>query len=598
MAGGLLQLVANGEQDIYITGNPQITFFKVVYRKITPFTIESIKQSYIGTVNPGNKVTVDIERQGDLLSRVWLNIIHKKIEPVTQTGINYPTSHYFKEFTENDLGNNYNNDLVVSNSGFVNLTYSSEIPIENTDFKSISINISDLNQNNLIPLHIPYTISFPELYSNEFTVSMHIKIKANTGTRAQTILSTLDTDNNTGYRVSILPNRRLEFSIGNGSSIESFTTDENSINDDLWYFILVSNTTLYYRENNNGTNTSTYSPNGSYVASTKDIYICRDQGEDENYFIGSLSDLRFYNENVSNSNETIRRTPIESVGLDDQQSRTDIYRDIEFVECEIGGQIIDKQYGEWMMIWTDLTNNTDKTNILSSLDTENSTYIPLQFWFCRNPGLALPLIALQYHEVKLHIQFSNSLRNDSLLEVYCDYVFLDEDERRRFAEESHEYLIENVQTLPLHPLGNLSGNSKQTSQVKLAFNHPIKEIFWTVKNKDDVGLTIDDAVIQINGYDRFNRRSGKYFTQVQRYQYHGGSNNSSLLVPHIYSFAENPEEYQPSGTCNFSMINDAKLNFNYTKPDLIDGDLFARVYGLGYNLLRIISGMGGLAYAN
>ena len=82
MAGGLLQPAATVNKIYILLVIPQITFFKVVYRKITPFTIESIKQSYIGTVNPGNKVTVDIERQGDLLSRVWLNIIHKKIEPL------------------------------------------------------------------------------------------------------------------------------------------------------------------------------------------------------------------------------------------------------------------------------------------------------------------------------------------------------------------------------------------------------------------------------------------------------------------------------------------------------------------------------------
>ena len=109
------------------------------------------------------------------------------------------------------------------------------------------------------------------------------------------------------------------------------------------------------------------------------------------------------------------------------------FRALEYVECEIGGQVIDKQYGDWMALWVDLTHNTDQVRNLNRVSGAaggvGGGYIPLQFWFCRNPGLALPLIALQYHEVKLNIQFSDNM-NGSACEVFCDYIFLDTDEKK------------------------------------------------------------------------------------------------------------------------------------------------------------------------
>ena len=169
---------------------------------------------------------------------------------------------------------------------------------------------------------------------------------------------------------------------------------------------------------------------------------------------------------------------------------------INYVEVEIGGQCIDKQYGEWMSIWCDLTHTTAQKSMLNRMflgDTTGSghpgslrTYVPLQFWFCRNPGLALPLIALQYHEVKLNVQLSccdvtpccgdGSICN---LCVYCDYIFLDTDERRRFAQVSHEYLIEQVQ----YSNDITLGDSCHTS-TELRFNHPVKELMWVVSTDD------------------------------------------------------------------------------------------------------------------
>jgi len=286
---------------------------------------------------------------------------------------------------------------------------------------------------------------------------------------------------------------------------------------------------------------------------------------------------------------------------------------IDYVEVEIGGQCIDKHYGNWMNIWTDLTHSGDQANMLKEMVglkgtvTDSKLYVPLQFWFCRNPGLALPLIALQYHEVKLNVLFNSEAKaninaNNSAGDVtklntcvFCDYIFLDTDERRRFAQVSHEYLIEQVQSSNLGTINATGG------EVELRFNHPVKELLWhtgTNFNKDDI---FDSCLLQLNGHDRFRKRAGSYFNSVQRYEHHTGEgqkdmNGTPAKVAndlHMYSFALKPEEHQPSGTCNFSRIDNAVLVV--TGTGLTES---LQVYAVNYNVLRIMSGMGGLAYSN
>ena len=416
---------------------------------------------------------------------------------------------------------------------------------------------------------------------------------------------------------------------------------------------------------------------------------------------------------------------------------------IRSVEVEIGGQRIDKHYGDWLNIWNELTQEPGKQagydnmvgNTVALTGTGHSSvetttlYVPLQFWFCRNPGLALPLIALQYHEVKINLEFrpkeetfvtSASViecnSNDSSCQVcvpslqqatlFVDYIYLDTDERRRFAQVSHEYLIEQLQ---------FTGDESVTStnvKVKLNFNHPCKELIWVVQ-RDDVVNTVNNtranqwnnytddfdtdtnwdstgavtaellytnvesgwssmsfpsvnandattpevnalefpggfgpgptgdiaptnfgaltstaqgqdhaglgplnagrnpvmrAKLQLNGHDRFQERLGSYFNLVQPYQHH---TNVPATGINVYSFALRPEEHQPSGTCNMSRIDNATLQLQLTPKSVgqgVSGDVSnrttngssgkLRVYATNYNVLRIMSGMGGLAYSN
>jgi hypothetical protein len=304
---------------------------------------------------------------------------------------------------------------------------------------------------------------------------------------------------------------------------------------------------------------------------------------------------------------------------------------MNYVELEIGGQSIDKHYPDWLYIWNELTlpqskklgyrkmvgANPDFTN---AYNTAGTLYVPLEFWFCRNPGLALPLIALQYHEVKINIQFealanlvkvgtgTTAITSASL---WVDYVFLDTDERRRFAQLSHEYLIEQLQFTGAETI------AASANRIKLNFNHPVKELVWVLQrstltsnywfnyasadgfdtaatevNPDSEWTganTMTACKLQLNGHDRFTQRDGAYFNLVQPYQHHTNIPNNPGI--NVYSFALQPQEHQPSGTLNMSRIDTAVLSFTSSYAGTI------KTFAVNYNVLRVMSGMGGLAYS-
>jgi len=343
---------------------------------------------------------------------------------------------------------------------------------------------------------------------------------------------------------------------------------------------------------------------------------------------------------------------------------------ISQAEIEIGGQLIDRQYGDWMNIWSELTIPAGKRNgyddmvgntVTPSSDqlgelafnSNKRLYVPLQFWFNRNPGLALPLIALQYHEVKLNLTLrpitdllqgatnngSAAVGSLTTCKLYVDYIYLDTDERRRFAQVSHEYLIEQVQFTGTETIASTASNKNIT----LNFNHPVKELIWahtsplrakpfvtgagntssgswfnySAANDGAAGVdSFQTALLQLNGHDRFSVRYSSYFRKVQNYEHHtrvprvgsdlAGTYNDTSQTSfrqyiYSYSFALSPEEHQPSGTCNFSRIDNAVLQLTYdstVQTSLAANALNLNVYAVNYNVLRIMSGMGGLAYSN
>jgi hypothetical protein len=310
-------------------------------------------------------------------------------------------------------------------------------------------------------------------------------------------------------------------------------------------------------------------------------------------------------------------------------------------------------------------------------------YLPFLFFFNRNPGLYLPLIALQYHEVRLDIDcnsYYSSYFGTYQPVIWANYVFLDTEERRRFAKNGHEYLIEQVQ----HTGGDtLTAGESTSTNIRLSFNHPVKELIWCYQastafgaapggataqtnalwnfssNCANVQVSTDFTLFQssntiirttelgspqilalagttksaytnsalaacsvsgwveegpasttlevgplfqwkliLNGQDRLKEQYGKYFNQVQPWYHHTGNPYPGI---YCYSFALHPEEHQPTGTCNFSRIDNAQVQVwlknvnNYTATD---STKIQKLFAVNYNILRIQSGMGGLAFSN
>ena len=315
---------------------------------------------------------------------------------------------------------------------------------------------------------------------------------------------------------------------------------------------------------------------------------------------------------------------------------------IQEITLEIVEQQIDRQTGEWMEIWSNYTTTKDKQtgfyNMIGKVDGYSpptlfgplKLYIPLQFWFCRNPGLALPLLALQYHPIRINLTlrplnqlfFTQALTTPectslqvspvsiSDLMLWGDYVYLDVEERRRFVSSTHEYLIEQVQYTA--PMAIAPGAS--SASLRLELNHPIREMFWYVKRDDmvryneffnysslgtfEVGTRQDilaDAVLQLDGFDRFQVRDAGYFRLVQPWQYHTVVPEENFV--YSYSFALRPEDAQPSGSMNASRLDSIVLQINLN-ANLVNalGTLSTRVYAINHNVLRIADGFGGVLF--
>ena len=313
---------------------------------------------------------------------------------------------------------------------------------------------------------------------------------------------------------------------------------------------------------------------------------------------------------------------------------------IESVELTIGGSRIDRHTSDWMDIWTELTVPEEKKAGLyemlgkfdaydplsptGSFDEERTLFVPLQFFFCQNPGMALPLLALVYHETRLEFSFReykdclrstgravSSLTDDAgyplavkEIKAYCTQVFLDVEERRRYATIPQEYLITVTQFLGDAAI-NVQPGDALVRKVPIEFSHPVKELVWVYQPRDayaGTSTTLDwfgygdddwctDLKIQINGTDRNVARPAAYYRLCQPYAHHTRVPAKRIS---LYSFAIYPENVQSSGTCNFSRLDTAHLVATLN-PTVSQGRL--RIYATSYNVLRIANGLGGLSFA-
>ena len=310
------------------------------------------------------------------------------------------------------------------------------------------------------------------------------------------------------------------------------------------------------------------------------------------------------------------------------------------VELQIGAQRFDLLTNTWLRIYDELYRSVDAREanrqmadfVYEPVGSIKRFYVSLPFWFCRGEaGAALPLIALQYHEVQLRFKFEEAANIpgidtsfDPQITLWADYVFLDPAERRWFASTAHECLIEQIQvdrqTVDVRSV-------KYESTVILPFNHPVKYLVWVLKvpsashgvftgsgkmsglESQEVFGPVAEAGLQLNGTDRFKPRKGSYFRLHHACSAFGQAPSVGVYV---YSFALRPASWLPSGTLNMSRLEDVRLVLTTKAAKLANDEVasnedettvsatdlkFIEVYARNYNVVRIDAGMAGLLFA-
>lgn len=530
MGGGIAQLASYGLADVYLTGSPQVTFWKLVYRRHTLFAMESIQQTFDGTADFGRKATCTVSRNGDLVGPMWLEIT--------------------------------------------------------------------------LPDLLAYDISPTPADGNSMDVTA-VGTKDTVGNYWQTLTSTTYTNpiayvsSGKWYRIATLTS---------GGTTQTVTSYNSS--------------TGRYSSASLDSSTATL---GYSSEITTWPYMCRSGVSVPYTYTVPTHNLRWVN----------------SIG----------HAVLSSVEIEIGGSRIDKHYGEWLDIWSELTEKEEKRTgfwemVGKYTDTEydagwtraqsrrRTLYVPLKFCFNTAPGLYLPLVALAYHQIKYNFEFREYLEcikasvpvsqltakqggevlSLAACNLFADYVFLDAPERIRMAEIPHEYLITQVQFLGDEAVPAPSDpNGTRNRKYTLNFNHPVRELVWVYSAKshyernavtgnnwfkysipnDESSEIFDECRLVLNGHDRFSPRSAAYFRLIQPYQHHTRCPSKKV---HCYSFSLlSPEDNQPSGQANFSRFDTAQLQFMLNSA-LPVGKM--KIFAYAFNVLRIASGLAGLAFSS
>lgn len=568
MAGGLVQLATYGAQDIYLTGTPEITFFKVVYRRHTNFAIESVKVDFNDLVGFGRISSCTVPKIGDLMHKTYLEIT-------------LPEMNLFRTDANEDC--------------------KAQVAEAEANFQTV--------------------LDFMNVNRRAYVDAKEICDAENTNNASKVQEAINSVFNDIDVQDTITDFQELLESDPNAP----FTYDQISM-------LSISN--MF-----------------ESTDSKKEICDALDMGikksiKTQKYFLRKLQALR--KKLKDQSDENIKFAWVDRIG--------DAL--IEEIDVRIGGQIIDRQFGDWLNIWYQLSGNKDmdpiynemigNIDILTDFNRETKPMyklrVPLQFWFCRFSGLSLPLIALEYHDVTFHVKFreldqvsyieegklikyygcDEGLYLDELVDQFdiniqanllIDYVYLDGPERRKFARSSHEYLIDQLQ------VHSLEGVTQQNVTVVLDnFVHPSKELIWVSQREsftenvncstqlrwDNYSLTkkgkgnpIAYSELNFHGYTRSIRLDGNYYNYVQPYLYHNATPSDGI---NNYSFSLFPEEFQPSGSANLSRLSRITLNLTFDNAlfDPDDGTILdpmnIRVYTRNLNILRFASGMAGTAW--
>lgn len=558
MPGGLIQIVAYGAQDLFLTGIPEITFFKYIYKRYTNFAMEFVELQFNGDKNFGEEISCQIPKDGDLLKDTVVKVV-------------IPAVKLEKSTIDTSLVANANVNMNDAENVYINFTNFISYIYES--IKLANIGIENTNQT----------------FSN-------IKTSINTY---------LNSDNN-----YLLLKNKVNSDIQKMFDIESHLTSiaSKSINE--------SEKKIYLNNLVNG-----YLDLGSNIAKNlqkdyidkKKIY---DSSLENNYNFSWIKDLGW---NL-----------------------------ISQVELTIGGNIVDKQYGTWLFLWNELFESVYKKKDIEKLHSKTSIaythnnftkpsfiiYIPLKMFFNREYGLSLPLVSIRNQSIILKIQLEKlsklvytdytdsnivDLIKLSNITLLANYIFLDQDERIKFAEAEHEYLIEQTNFYSYRKPKNTELN------LELNINHPVKYYVWTVQKESDInvnnlhnnyesniifsvdngkaiistnnGNPISSATLEMNGVDRTKFHDGIYYNYLTTYELDLNSPSDGI---NYFSFSINPKDMQPSGSCNFSRLNrkNLKMEFDSTFLNRLSSSDFIiiKFTYINYNILKFSKGYGSLVF--
>ena len=638
MGGGLLQIVSSTNEDLFITSKPQITFFKLVFYRYTNFSIETLEEFFDGAPDFGESVTCTLAKTGDLIHHMYLKIDLPEVHiPILNNSIIHQNNKSFINdiiLQYNKIKEDFTNYKIYIKYFFIlwRLLWKEVISIAG-NYNSV-INIINLYKKS--DNWIEYN-KYNNIFSNVF-------IKKNNSNINFDIV----------YMFEFL--LKLEYQFSNYSILKN-----NEFKDKLKIFL------INYREN-----TTLYN----------------------NQLFDELTKIK----NIIDTEKTdyYRFSWLPKIGL----------RLIDNIEILIGGQVIDRLNSNMLNIWYELTVSHNQINTFNNiignipkLNTYNSNkkesyslYIPLPFWFSKYTGIYLPALALRYHDIQVNLKLKelidcctietieNKLSDNininehiKILNVslYIDYVYIEQEERKKFGRNTLEYLIDQHQYLPVNNIKSININQL------LYFVNPIKELLWTCQTKvwdryefvkiykfqyitnltndkikliigdkhlikkddnikiynskyynniykvintdetsitinsnfirDDYGYieiintifsenTIDTLSITFNTLVRVSDRDGMYYNLIQPWKHH---NNIPSPGIYLFSFAINPEDYQPSGSCNMGLLdaNQAFININPIFFEYMEKNVSINFYARSINILKITEGMANLAFS-
>jgi hypothetical protein len=633
MGAGILEIINTGFTDKFLTKEPQITFFKIVFLRYTPFAIETVEEFFDGDANFNNNISCNLSKCGDLINKLWIRI------DLPTVAIPILASSALNPNNKSSILTSINKDLTAA--------------------------------------QILYT-SFQKFMSYVFELWRDLIADVTSSAGTYTTVSNIINN----FTSSDVWNQYVLFNI----QFTNVVVNIDTVNFDLVNIFNNNYKTQY--------SYSIYSPAQTTLFKTNlynELLIIKTQSNNYNEILfNNITKLK--SRLAIESRTNYRFSWVQKIG----------FALIEQCTIDIGGQIIDRLNSDLLNIWYELCLNTNQTKIFNnligdvSLLTTFSTntpyytlYIPLPFWFCRHNGVALPAVALRYHDIIINVKFRqlsdccyfenttddiniNELINLAYVSLYVDYIYIDQPEREKFGQKQLEYLIEEHQTISFNNSPNTIINNI------LTFVNPVKELYWVLQSKKNIKLwnnyslptqysfsivqnnnnmvlivgtfnfnvkdlvvidqslyysgtytiyavnnigviinipyitsdtgiiyksaqqnTIDTATLTCNGIQIIDNMYAEFYNNMVPYKYHTGTPDKGI---YNYSFSLHPEDFQPFGSLNLGLVSSVEL-YNTLTIDfytyLLDNrdTVITKIFAKSYNILKITKGMASLEWS-